>query len=322
VLLDPDRRLLEDDRAGSAVPAPLQVVLDSADVTVTSSQFGLSGLFVARRRYDYTKDLGLIAYFSNRSVGLHVGPRWHFGPRNDANTYRHNLYGYYTAAALRGDFRDDSRPGRGDDGVLSGLGFRYDFTNQYAWDNPTHETKVRLFADWFGGGLGSDYDFVDWGVRMSFVRPLLTHRTLLAVQLMNAFSAPIDSRVPNQARYALGGDLGVRAVPVDERLGEHIALARFELRQTIYPEVDHNFFDWVTFRHGQLRLFVDAGRVEDRRSSLYRPSDYAVGVGIGVAGMYDFMGFFPSVAYLAVAQRIDDVDESGIQFLFGTRQAF
>jgi hemolysin activation/secretion protein len=128
--------------------------------------------------------------------------------------------------------------------------------------------------------------------------------------------------VPNQGRYALGGDLGVRAVPVDERLGENVALARFELRQTIYPEVDHNFFDWVTFRHGQLRLFVDAGRVEDRRTALYRPSDFAVGVGVGVAGMYDFMGFYPSVAYLAVAQRVDDVDASGVQFLFGTRQAF
>jgi hypothetical protein len=67
---------------------------------------------------------------------------------------------------------------------------------------------------------------------------------------------------------------------------------------------------------------VDAGRVEDRRSSLYRSSDFAIGVGVGVAGMYDFMGFYPSVAYLAVAQRVDDVDESGVQFLFGTRQAF
>ncbi len=322
VLLDPDRKLLEDERVDNTVPGEPQVVLDSADVTVTSSEFGLSGLFVARKRYDYTKDLGLIAFFSDRSVGLHVGPRFHFGPRNDATTYRHNLYGFYTFQGLRGDFRDDSRRGRGDDGHLAGLGLRYDYTDEYAWDNPTDETKVRLFGDWFTSGLGSSYDYVDWGVRVSAVKPLFTPRTLFAFQLMNAFSAPIDSRVPNQGRYALGGDLGVRAVPVDERLGENIMLARFELRQTIYPEVDHNFFDWVTFRHGQLRLFLDAGRVEDRRSSLYRPSDFAVGVGVGVAGMYDFMGFYPSVAYLAVAQRVDDVDESGVQFLFGTRQAF
>jgi hypothetical protein len=323
VLLDPDRRLLEDERVNDAVPRPPQVVLDSADVTVTSSQFGLSGLFVARQRYDYTKDIGLIGYFSNRSVGLHVGPRIHFGPRNDATTYRHNFYGFYTFETLRGDFRDDSRRHRGDDGVLSGVGLRYDYTDEYAWDNPTDQTKLRIFGDYFSSGLGSSYDYLDWGIRMSFVKPIVTPRTLLAVQLMSAFSAPVDSsRVPNQGRYSLGGDLAVRAVPVDERLGENVALARFELRQTIYPEVDHNFFDWVTFRHGQLRLFVDAGRVEDRRSSLFRPSDFAVGVGVGVAGMYDFMGFFPSVAYLAVAQRIDDVDESGVQFLFGTRQAF
>ena len=318
----PDRKLLEDERVNDAVPGFAQVVLDSADVTVTSSEFGLSGLFVARKRYDYTKDLGLVAYFSDRSVGMHVGPRFHFGPRNDATTYRHNLYGYYTFEGLRGDFRDDSRPSRHDDGTLAGLGLRYDYSDEYAWDNPTDETKIRLFGDWFTSGLGSSYDYLDWGVRVSAVRPIVTHRTLLAFQFMNAWSAPIDSRVPNQGRYSLGGDLGVRAVPVDERLGENIALARFELRQTIYPEVDHNFFDWVTFRHGQLRLFVDAGHVEDRRTSLYRPSDFAVGVGVGVAGMYDFMGFYPSVAYLAVAQRIDDVDASGVQFLFGTRQAF
>ncbi len=323
LVLDPDRRLLEDDRVDDAVPAPAQVVLDSADVTVTSSEFGLSGLFVARRRYDYTKDIGLVAFFSDRSVGMHVGPRLHFGPKNDATTYRHNFYGFYTLAALRGDFRDDSRRGRGDDGRLGGVGLRYDYTDEYAWDNPTDETKLRLFGDYYGEALGSSYEYVDWGVRLSVVKPLFTHRTLVAVQLMNAFSAPIDSsRVPNQGRYSLGGDLAVRAVPVDERLAENVALARLELRQTIYPEVDHNFFDWITFRHGQLRLFVDAGRVEDRRSSLYRPSDFAIGVGVGVAGMYDFMGFYPSVAYLAVAQRVDDVDESGVQFLFGTRQAF
>jgi hypothetical protein len=322
-LLDPDRRLLEDDRVDNTVPPAPQIVLDSADVTVTSSEFGLSGLFVARQRYDYRKDIGLVGYFSDRSAGMHVGPRLHFGPPNDATTYRHNFYGFYTLETLRGDFRDDSRPGRGDDGMLSGVGLRYDYTDEFAWDNPTDETKVRLFGDYFGRGLGSSYDYADWGVRMSFVRPLLTHRTLLAVQLMNAFSAPVDSsRVPNQGRYALGGDLAVRAVPVDERLGENVALARVELRQTIYPEVDHNFFDWVTFRHGQLRLFVDAGRVEDRRSALYRPSDFAIGVGVGVAGMYDFMGFYPAVAYLAVAQRVDDVGASGVQFLFGTRQAF
>ena len=109
-LLDPDRRLLEDDRVDNAVPPSLQVVLDSADVTVTSSEFGLSGLVVARRRYDYTKDIGLVGYFSDRSVGMHVGPRLHFGPPNDATTYRHNLYGFYTLETLRGDLAKNMSP--------------------------------------------------------------------------------------------------------------------------------------------------------------------------------------------------------------------
>ena len=55
----------------------------SYGVTVTSSEFGISGLFVARQRYDYTKDVGLIASYSDRAIGMHVGPRLHFGPAND-----------------------------------------------------------------------------------------------------------------------------------------------------------------------------------------------------------------------------------------------
>jgi hypothetical protein len=47
---------------------------------------------------------------------------------------------------------------------------------------------------------------------------------------MNAFSAPTGGdRVPNQGRYSLGGDLAIRGIPVEERLGENIALARLEL---------------------------------------------------------------------------------------------
>jgi hypothetical protein len=323
--LDPDRRLLEDTRADNVRPPLTQVVLDSADVTVTSSEFAVSGLFVGRRRYDYTKDLGLIAYLSDRSVGMHLGPRWHFGAANDAASYRHNLFGFYTLAGLRGDFGDDSRPGLHTDGTLGGLGLRYDYTDEISYDNPTTSTKLRLFADWYDGTLGSSFDYVDWGARASVVRPVLTPRTLVAVQLLNAFSTPTGgSRVPNQGRYSLGGDLAIRGIPVQARLGENVALARVELRQTAYPEMDLNLGDVLVLRHGQLRLFVDAGRVEDRRGSLYRASDFAVGVGIGAAAFYDFMGFFPAVAYVAVAQRVDrfaGVDNS-VQFLFGTRQAF
>ncbi len=325
VILDPDRRLLEDTRRNDEQPPPLQLVLDSADVTITSSEFGLSGLFVARQRYDYTKDLGLIGFVSDRSVGFDLGPRWHFGTPIDPTLYRHNVYAFYTLATLRGDFRDRSRPGHGDDGLLGGLGFRYDYTDEFAFDNPTDTTKVRLFGDWFSGALGSSFDYLDWGARLSVVRPLLSRRTLGALQVLNAFSAPTGGdRVPNQGRYSLGGDLAIRGIRVDERLGENVVLVRAELRQTIYPETDFNLLDWLVVRRGQLRLFVDSGRVEDRRSSLYRIGDFAVGVGVGAAMFYDFMGFYPAVAYVAIAERVDRFAgvDNRVQFLFGTRQAF
>ena len=119
----------------------------------------------------------------------------------------------YTLAALRGDFRDESRPQRGDDGVLSGVGMRYDYTDEFAFDNPTATTKLRLFGDWFTSGLGSTYDYLDWGARISLARPVITPRTLVALQVLNAFSTPIDGdRVPNQGRYSLGGDLQLHIV--------------------------------------------------------------------------------------------------------------
>ena len=254
-----------------------------------------------------------------------VGPRLHFGPPNDPTSYRHNLYGFYTIADLRGDFGDDSRPAFETDGRLGGVGLRYDYTDEFTYDNPTHTTKVRLFGDLYDGRLGSSFDYVDWGARASVVRPLVTPRTLLAVQLMTAFSTPTGGdHVPNQGRYSLGGDLAIRGIAVEERLGENLALARVELRQALYPEVDLSLFDVLVLRRGQLRLFVDTGHVEDRRSSLFRVHDFAVGVGVGLAAFYDFMGFHPSVAYVAVAQRVDRFDgvDNDVQFLFGTRQAF
>jgi hypothetical protein len=325
VMLDPDRRLLEDSRRDNARARRPQLVLDSADVTVTSSEFAISGLFVGRWRYDYTKDVGLITFFSDRGTGLHVGPRLHFGAPNDATTYRHNLFGFYTFADLRGDFQDDSRPGFRTDGRLGGFGLRYDYGDELSYDNPTDATKVRLFGEWYDGALGSSFDYAQWGARASFVRPLLGPRTLVALQLMNAFSATTgDGPVPNQGRYSLGGDLAVRGIAVDERLGENVALARVELRRTVSAEMDWNAHDILVLRRGQLRFFVDSGRVEDRRSSLYRVSDFAVGIGVGAAAFYDFMGFYPAVAYVAVAGRVDRFDgvDNDVQFLFGTRQAF
>ncbi|MBI3766866.1 MAG: hypothetical protein HY271_00050 [Deltaproteobacteria bacterium] len=325
VTLDPDRRLLEDTRVDDARPRPLQLVLDSADVTVTSSEFGISGLFVARRRYDYRKDVGMVAFYSDRSVGFTIGPRAHFGAPIDATSYRHNLYGFYTFAGLRRAFNDDSRPEIRTDGQLGGVGVRYDYSDEFWYDNPTDTTKVRLFADLYDRRLGSAFDYADWGVRASVVRPLLTPRTLVAAELMNAFSTPTGGdRVPNQGRYSLGGDLAIRGIPVKARLGENLALARFEIRQMLAPDLDLSLADVLVLRRAQLRFFVDTGHVEDRRELLYRLHDFAVGVGVGLAAFYDFMGFYPAVAYIALAQRVDRFDgvDNRVQFLFGTRQAF
>jgi acyl carrier protein len=44
---------------------------------------------------------------------------------------------------------------------------------------------------------------------------------------------------------------------------------------------------------------------------VYDVSRYAVGVGIGLAAAYDFMGFFPSQGYIEIATRLDDPTKGG-----------
>jgi len=83
---------------------------------------GLSGLLVGRNRYDYRKDLAAAGYYTNRSLGVDVGPRFHWGRQNDPTLYRHNLYGFYTLAGLDSGFKDDSRPGLRNSGGVSGFG--------------------------------------------------------------------------------------------------------------------------------------------------------------------------------------------------------
>ena len=325
VRVDPDRKLLEETLVDNTDPRPWQIVVGGADATVTSSQFGLATLFVARKRYDYTKDIGLTGFVSSRGAGVEIGPRWHFGTPLDANTYRHNLVAFYRVNWLRGDFTDDSRPGLRTDGRLGGVGFRYDYTDERVTRNPTSSVKVHLFGTWYQDAFGSTFDYLEGGVRASIVRPLLTHRTLVAGHVLNAFSTPIDGdRIPLQGQFSLGGNRGVRGIPVDEQLGENIMLVRGELRQRLYPDVDWSFLDLLVLRHHQLRLFVDAGHVENRRSSLYRASDFAVGAGIGLAAVYDFMGFHPGIFYLEIARRLDHASgqTNAVQVLFGTRQRF
>jgi len=162
-VIDPDRKLIETTRADDARPPVPQVVFDSAAVEVSSTEFGFSGLLVGRYRYDYTKDVAAAGFYTNRSVGIDVGPRLHWGTQNDPTLYRNNLYLFYDAQALNGSFHQDGRPDVHTRGHLSGVGLRYDYNDLVAFDNPTRSIDARLFADGYDGALGSTYDYADWG---------------------------------------------------------------------------------------------------------------------------------------------------------------
>jgi hypothetical protein len=323
-LIDPERRLIEERRDDNTRPPTPQVVLDSADVDITSTEFGISGLFVGRARYDYRKDLAAAGFFTNRSLGLTFGPRWHGGRPNDATTYRHNVYGFYGFQALDGSFKDKRRPSVRTDGQLASLGVRYDYTNVFSFDNPTDQRALRLYVDWFDRGLGGDFDYVDWGISAVGTQPLGSRRTLAALHILNGFSEPIGgSIVPNQGLYSLGGARSIRGIGVQEELARNILLVRTELRQEVYPEVDLNFLDLFVLRRSQVRLFADSGRVDNSAGRVYDVGRFALGVGLGFAAVYEFMGFFPSLAYIEIATRLDEPRKADdVQFLFGTRQSF
>src|SRR5262249_20131113 len=123
--------------------------------------------------------------------------------------------------------------------------------------------------------------------------------------------------------FSLGGSRSIRGIGAEDQLARNIAVLRGELRQDLYPEVDLNLLDLLVLRRTQLRFFVDTGQVSNSAGAVYNPGSYAVGVGTALALVYDFMGFFPSVAYIEVATRVDRGSDLGdVQFLFGTRQAF
>jgi hypothetical protein len=323
-VIDPNRQLIETTRADNAHPPILQLVLDSAEVEVSSTEFGVSGLVVARRRYDYQQDLAVLGSWTNRSIGVGVGPRLHWGVRNDPNSYRNNLYGFYNVQALDAGFENKQQPGVRTAGHINGLGVRYDYNTIVSYDNPTQAVQARLFADWFDRALGSGYNYVDWGAGLVVTHPLWTHRTVLAGEIFNGFSEPLGaSLVPNQGLFSLGGSLSIRGIGAEEELARNIFLLRAELRQSVYPEVDLNLFDTLVLRRAQVHVFVDSGQVANSAGAVYDPAGYAVGVGIGLGAVYEFMGFFPSTAYLELAtQARGPGSASDVQVLFGTRQAF
>jgi len=289
---------------------------------VSSTEFGVAALFVARKRYDYTKDVALNPYFTERSYGFNVGPRLHFGERNDANTYRHNLFAFYNYAWLDRSFKDDSEPDLRTSGNVAALGLRYDYSNVYFYDNPTHQREARLFVDWHDPAFGGDYGFVRFGGRVSATTPLLTPRTIGAIELLAGFEETTSGRdVPIQEQYSLGGRRALRGVSVNEKLARNVGVARAEIRQDVFPEVDFNLLDLVVYRRPQLKLFIDTGQVDDSAGRALNPEHFAIAAGTGINVLYDFLGFFPGRAYIELATRLDR-DQTDFQVLFGTRQAF
>ena len=322
VVVDPDRKLIETTRADNFRPPEPQIVLDTAEVEITSTEFGISGLMVGRARYDYRKDFAVAGFYTNRSLGVDAGARYHWGTQNDPTSYRNNIYAFYGAQALDSGFKDNQHPTLRTAGHSNNLGVRYDYNNIFAYDNPTEEVDLRLFADWYDRGLGSDYNYVDWGGSLVLTQPLWTHRTILAGEVTNGFSEPLgSSRVPLQGLYSLGGSRSIRGIGAEDQLGRNIFLLRTELRQAIYPELDLNFMDLLVLRRTTARLFVDTGQVDNAAGGVYDPSGYAIGVGVGLGIVYDFLGFFPSTAYIELATRADR-EQSNVQVLFGTRQSF
>ncbi len=300
----------------------VQFVLDSADIDVSSSQFGLGALFVLRKRYDYTKDIAFAPYLSERSYGIRVGPRLHFGTRNDPNNYRHNLLAFYQLSGLVTGFEDDSRPELRNTGAIGGFGLRYDYSNVYWFNNPTEKRALRLFVDGYDSALGGHYSYLRFGARVRGTTTLGSPNTIAALEVLGGFEESFSSEgIPIQEQYALGGQRAIRGISINERLARNVGLARVEVRQAVYPEFDLNLLDFLSYRRPQVRLFLDAGNVDDSAGRAVNPRNWAIGGGVGVNVLYDFMGFFPGSAYLELATRLDR-DQQDVQVLFGTRQAF
>jgi hypothetical protein len=324
VHIDPDRKLIETRRDDNAwLPKP-QVVLDSADIEVSSTEFGFAAQLVGRIDQDYHKDVALAGYYTSRGLGFALGPRLHFGELIDPTTHRHNLHAFYSFTRLNSSFSHEIRRGIETKGNLAGFGVRYDYSNVFYSHNPTLQRSLRLYADWYDKALGSDFNYVAWGYNAAATYPLFSPRTILAGQLINGFSEALGgSTVPNQGAYSLGGARSIRGVGFGEELARNIFVVRAELRHTIYPELDWNLLDIVTLRRTQLRAFTDTGGVSNSAGRIYDPRHWAVGVGVGIGLVYEALGFFPAVAYVEVATQVDRPSQLGdIQVLFGTRQAF
>ena len=320
VVLDPWRKTVETKLADNRAPPAYQFLLDSADVEVSSTEFGVSTLLVGRRRYDYHKDLAMAAFYTSRGYGLDAGFQLHGGPPIDANVFRHNLFAYYAIQELDRSFGEDSDETRGASGRLGGFGLRFNSYNSSFFENPSGSYHLRAFFDGYDSALGGDFGFVQGGGSLAGTFPV-RHGTTLALQVLNGFSASTGGEpIPTQGLFSLGGFRSIRGIGAEEELGEDILILRGEVRHLLPMRLDWNLQELLIARRLQLKAFVDTGTVENSSRRLYDPSRFAVGVGAGVNLFYDVMGFFPTTFYLDLATRADRGDS--VQVLFGVGQPF
>jgi Omp85 superfamily domain len=320
VSLDPERRTVESRLDNNRVPAEFQLLLDSADVEVSSTEFGISSLLVGRRRYDYRKDLALAGFYTSRGYGVDAGFQLHGGQPIDANLYRQNLFAYYSIEELDSSFENKQMPALRTRGRLGGFGLRFNSYDAFWFENPAGSHHLRLFFDGYSRALGGDFDFVQGGGSLTYTLPL-RQDTVVAGQVLNGYSAATAGRpIPNQGLFSLGGFRSIRGIGAEDDLANDIFVVRAELRHLLPFRLDWNFEELLIARRLQLKAFVDAGRVENSSRRLYDPAGFAVGVGGGVNLFYDFMGFFPTTFYLDVATRADQ--GGGAQVLFGVGQPF
>jgi hypothetical protein len=320
-VIDPDRKLIDDDRSNNAWPPRLQVVLDSADIEISSTEFGFAALVVARARYDYRKDLAVSGFYTNRGIGFTSGGRLHWGEPIDQSRFRNNLYAFYTFAALDRSFKNDANPEVRTGGHLGGFGLRYDYTNVFWTDDPSGQRRFRVYMDWYDQALGSDYDYLDWGYTASATAPLWTQRLVAAGQIFNGFSHAFAQQ-SSRTRGSTAGRSRRSAASCRGGPGPQHLRRAHRAAPELFPELDLNL---TTAGHAplQVKLLVDAGAVSNSAGRIYDVGRWACGVGVGIGLIYDFFGFFSSAAYFEVATRVDEPSQAGdVQFLFGTNQAF
>jgi hypothetical protein len=320
VTIDPQRKAVETRLDDNRVPPRYQLLLDSADVEVSSTEFGISTLLVGRRRYDYQKDLAVAGFYTSRGYGVDAGFQLHGGKPIDANLYRQNLFAYYSLEELDSSFVNNQAPQVRTRGRLGGFGLRFNSYDAFWFENPAGAHHLRLFFDGYDPALGGDFGFVQGGGSLAYT-VAVRDDTVVAAEVLNGYSAATGKGpIPNQGLFSLGGFRSIRGIGAEDQLGEDIFLARAELRHMLPWRFDGDFQEVLIARRLQAKLFVDTGRVENSSRRLYDPSGFAVGVGGGLNLFYDFMGFFPTTFYLDVATRADK--GGSVQVLFGVGQPF